>query len=62
VINRAPRPVYKLEDLNKSIIDSHFYGEELTPVRIAKCTEYKIEKILKKRYKRGILENLVRSK
>jgi hypothetical protein len=60
VINRTPRSVYELEDLNKTAIDGQFYAEELTPVRISKRTEYKIDKILKKRYKRGSLEYLVR--
>jgi hypothetical protein len=62
VIQRLPRPVYELEDLNKTPIDGQFYGEELTPVRITKCTTYKIDKILDKSYKRGILEYLVRWK
>ncbi|GFG31344.1 hypothetical protein Cfor_03978 [Coptotermes formosanus] len=34
VINRTPRIVYELEDLNKTAIDGQFYAEELTPVRI----------------------------
>jgi hypothetical protein len=32
VIRRTPRPVYELEDLNRKVIDSQFYNEELTPV------------------------------
>jgi hypothetical protein len=59
VITRTPRPVYELEDLNGVLIDGQFYAEELARVRITKHTEYKIDKILKKRYKRGILEYLV---
>jgi hypothetical protein len=62
VINRTPRSVYELEDLNKTAIGGQFYAEELTPVRISKQTEYKIDKILKKHYKRGSLEYLVRWK
>jgi hypothetical protein len=46
VIHRTPRPLYELEDLNRKVIDGHFYNEELTPVRITKCTTFKIEKIL----------------
>ena len=41
VIERRPRPVYELEDLNKTPIEGQFYGEELTPVRISKQTTYK---------------------
>jgi len=59
IIYRTPRPVYELEDLNKSPIDGLFYGEELTPVRISKRTVYQIDKILKRRRRRGILEYLV---
>jgi hypothetical protein len=44
VICRTPRPVYELEDLNNSLIEGQFYGEELTPVRISESTEYKIDK------------------
>jgi hypothetical protein len=62
VITRTPRPVYEVEDLMGAPIDSQFYAEELTGVRVAKHTECKIDKILKKRYKRGILECLVRWK
>jgi hypothetical protein len=62
VIKRTPRPVYELEDLNGPAIDGQFYADELTRVRITKHTEYKIDKILKKNYKRGILEYLVRWK
>jgi hypothetical protein len=62
VMRRLPRLVYELEDLNKTPIDGQFYGEELTPVRITKSTAYKIDKILRKRYRRGILEYLVRWK
>ncbi|GFG38262.1 hypothetical protein Cfor_08915 [Coptotermes formosanus] len=59
---KVPRPDYELGDLNGAPIDGQFYAEELTQVLIAKHTEYKIEKILKNRYKCGILEYLVRWK
>ena len=59
VIERSPRPVYELEDLNKTLIDGQFYQEELTPARITKQTTYKIDKILDKRVRRGITEYLV---
>ena len=36
LIKRTPRPVYELEDLNKTPIEGQFYQEELTPVRITK--------------------------
>jgi len=62
VIERRPRPVYELEDLNKTPIDGQFYAEELTPFRITKETTYKIDKILDKRVRRGIREYLVRWK
>jgi len=35
VIERRPRPVYELEDLNKMPIEGQFYGEEMTPIRIS---------------------------
>jgi len=59
VINRRPRAVYKLEDLNDTPIEGHFFREKLTPVRITDRTSYKIDKILDKRVKRGIREYLV---
>ena len=34
VIHRRPQVVYELEDLNGTPIDSQFYSEELTPIRI----------------------------
>ena len=59
IIYRTPRPVYELEDLNKSPIYRLFYGQELTPVHISKRTVYQIDKIVKRRSRRGILEYLV---
>jgi hypothetical protein len=44
VIRRTPRHVYELEDLNHKVIDGQFYNEELTPVRIIKCTTSKLIK------------------
>ena len=60
VIERSPRPVYELEYLNKTPIDGQFYQEELTPVSVTSRTQYKINKILKKRVRRGITEYLDR--
>jgi hypothetical protein len=54
-----PRDLDEQEDLNKTPIDGVFYDEELTPVRISKRTVYQIDKILKQRRRRGILEYLV---
>jgi len=62
VIRRTPRPVYELQDLNKTLIEGQFYSEELTPVRISDRTVYKIDKILRTRSKRGSKEYLVRWK
>ena len=60
VVYRTPRPVFEHEDLRGEEIEVKFYSEELVPVRISKQTTYKIDKILKKRVRRGILEYLVR--
>jgi len=60
VIERWPRPVYELEDINRTRIDGQFYQEELTPVRVTKSTVYKIDKILDERVRRGIREYLIR--
>ena len=38
VIERRPRRVYELDDLNKTPIEGQFYTEELTPVRTSKET------------------------
>jgi len=48
VIERRPRHVYEMEDLNKTPIEGQFYAEDLTPVRNSKETTYKIDKILDK--------------
>jgi hypothetical protein len=62
VVHRTPRPVFELEDLRGQEIEGQFYTEELSPVRITKQTTYKIDKILDKSVRRGILEYLVRWK
>ena len=62
VIRRTPRPVYVLEDLNVTLIEGQFYGEELTPVPVTNRSVYQVDKILDKRYRKGILEYLVRWK
>jgi len=60
VIERRPRVVSELEDLNGTLIEGQFYREELTPVRITDRTSYKKDKILDKRVRRCIHEYLVR--
>ena len=55
VIERRPRPLYELEDLNGTLIYGQFYREELTWVCV-----HKVDKILNKRVRRCILEYLVR--
>ena len=59
VIERRPRHLYELEDLNGIPIERQFYQEELIRVRVTRRTVYKIDKILK-RVRRGILQYLVR--
>ena len=58
-IRRTLRHLYELEDLNGTLIQGQFYGEELTPVRVTKPSVHKIDKIVDKRYRNGILEYLV---
>ena len=60
VIERHPPPLYELEDLNGTPIEGQFYQEELIRVRVTRRTVYKIDKILNKRVRRGLLEHLVR--
>jgi hypothetical protein len=60
VIKMTTRPVYELEDLNKTPVESQFYQEELTSVRITKQTVYKLDKIIDKRVRRGSRQYLVR--
>ena len=57
IIQMRQRLVYELEDLNKTPIEGQFYGEKLTPVRISKQTNYKIDKILDKRVRSGIISS-----
>ena len=61
-IHRTPRSIYELEDMNKTPIDGQFHHEELTPVRITTRSTFKIDKILARRVRRGILHSLVRWK
>jgi len=60
VIERRPRSLYEFEHLNGTPIEGQFYQEGLTRVRVTRRTIYKIDKILNKRVRRGILEYLVR--
>jgi len=62
VIEWRPRPLYELEDLNGTLIEGQFYQEEPTRVRVTRRTVHKIDKILNKHFKRGVLDNLVRWK
>ena len=62
VIHRTPLPVYELEDLNKTPINGQFYHEELTPVRITTRSTFQIDKILRRRVRRGIPYYLDRGK
>jgi len=55
VIHRRPRVIYELEDLNGKPIDGQFYQEVLSRLRITSRTTYRIDKILDKRARRGIL-------
>ena len=52
--------MFELEDLRAREIEGQFYSEEFVPVHVTKQTTYKIDKILDKRVRRGILEYLVR--
>ena len=52
--------MFELEYLRGEEIEGQFYSEELVPVPISKHTTYKIDKILKKRVRRGIIDYLVR--
>ena len=61
-MRRIPRPVYELQDLLGKHIDGQFYAEELSPVLITKNTTYAIDKILRTKLRRCILEYLVRWK
>jgi len=59
VIERRPRPLYELKDLNDTPIDGKFYQDALTSVRVTRRTVYKIDKLLDKSIRRGSLEYLV---
>jgi len=54
IIYKRPRAVYELEDSNGTLIDGQFYREELTRVRITRRANYDIDKLLDKRFRRGI--------
>ena len=58
-MHNTPRPVYELEDMLSQQMEGQFQAEELSPVHITKRTMYKIDKLLKKMFRRGILGYLV---
>ena len=60
VVRKIPRSVYELQDQLGKRIDVKLYAEELSPVHITKRTTYAIDKILRKKVRRGIQEYLVR--
>ena len=49
VIEKRPRAIYELKDLNATTLDGQFNREELTPVLVMDRTVYKIDKILDRR-------------
>ena len=61
-VHRTPRPVYEVQDVNGTLIEGQFYGEELTPARVSKRTVYEIYKVQGKRYRNGIFEYLFAGK
>ncbi|CAH3025313.1 unnamed protein product [Porites evermanni] len=62
-INRMARqvPVYKLKDDAGEILDGTFYEPELQKI-IKNDDVYRVEKILRKRKRKGVVEYLVRWK
>jgi hypothetical protein len=59
VVPRTPRPVFELVDLLGKHIEGQFYAE-LSPVIVTKKTVYHIDKILRKRVRKGIKEVYVK--
>ena len=55
-------PMYQLKDYQNEVITSFFYEPELQIAFLDENMIYKIEKILKKRKRKGILEVLVKWK
>ena len=53
-------PVYTILDWDGERVDSTFYEPELQPVTIDPTTEYRVEKILKRRVRNKLKEVLVR--
>jgi hypothetical protein len=54
--------MYELVDLLGKHSDGQFYGEEISPVIVTKYKAYAIDKILRKRVRRGSLEYLAQWK
>ena len=57
---RENKPIYQLKDLQDEIIEGSFYQQELQKVKKDENTTWKIEKIIKKRRRKGATEALVR--
>ena len=55
-------PMYQLKDYQNDVVESYFYEAELQLAFFDENMEYKIEKILKKRKRKGISEVLVKWK
>lgn len=58
VVPSIPQPMYELVDLNNEPIRGKFYNFEL--VRVTPPKEFKIEKKLKSRRRRGEIEHFVK--
>lgn len=58
-IPKKPRPIYKLEDYKGEKIKEGWYKEELQKVMKNEETLYRVDKVLRKRKRRGIKEVLV---
>ena len=56
--NEGHIPQYPIKDWNNTPVTGRFYGEELQKIELPDCdkSKYKIEKILKRRTRKGIKE------
>jgi hypothetical protein len=60
VIQRMPRPVYELSDLQGQPIEGRFYNCELVKIAVTPQTEFQIDKIVRTRTKGGIKQYIVK--
>jgi len=60
IIHREPQPVYELSGLHGRPIEGQFYNYELVKVTVSPQTEFRMDKIVRRRNNGGIKQHVVK--